>query len=250
MGSGQDSGKNKDDPKYKNGRKGNTGIDTRPLGVAQIGKPVTSLKHKLFKPKDLVPIPWMVAIALQSDRWYLRQDIIWNKPSCMPESVKDRCTKSHEYIFMLTKSAKYYYDHIAIMEDSIDPESYISRRPRNAHQMNNVDPDNYKFRGSVDKNGKLKHGQTYPKRNKRSVWTINTRNFKGAHFAVFPPELPRTCILAGSKAGDTIIDPFGGAMTTLMVAQQLNRKGIGIELNEDYIKMGINRLSQSYFSFG
>lgn len=116
--------------------------------------------------------------------------------------------------------------------------------------MNNVDPDNYKFHGSVDENGKLRSGQTYPKRNKRSVWTINTKPYKNAHFAVFPPELPRTCILAGSKSGDTIIDPFGGAMTTLMVAQQLNRKAIGIELNESYIKMGINRLSQNYLPFG
>jgi len=188
-----------------------------------------------LKPKDLVGIPWRVAFALQSDGWYLRQDIIWSKPNPMPESVTDRCTKSHEYIFLLTKSARYYYDQESIKEWSIDKESFTGRRPRNAGQMDSVDADNYKFHGSVDENGKLRAGQIYEKRNRRSVWSINTQPYKEAHFATFPPEIPRTCILAGSKKGDTILDPFAGSGTTGEVSLKLDRNFIGIELNENYV---------------
>lgn len=201
--------------------------------------------------KNLYGIPWRVAFALQADEWILRQDIIWNKPSCMPESVKNRCTKSHEYIFLLTKSAKYYYDYKAIMEDAAYDGRKDTIMKGSEKYANGFVPN--QPRQTVALKGherwpNQKDGVKY--RNKRSVWTINTKPYKAAHFATFPPELPRTCILAGSKPADTIIDPFGGAMTTLMVAQQLNRKAIGIELNEDYIEMGINRLSQNYLPFG
>jgi len=219
------------DPKYMNGRK------------IEHFEP-QAYPHKTIKPKDLVGIPWRVAFALQADGWYLRQDIIWHKPNPMPESVTDRCTKSHEYIFLLTKSAKYYYDADAVKEDSVDDESYKGRRPRNQGNMNLSDPDNYKFHGSVGENGKLKSGQTYPKRNKRSVWTITTKPYKDAHFAVFPPKLPELCIKAGSKEGDIVLDPFFGSGTTGWVAQRLSRKWIGIELNADYIKIAEKRFAQ------
>jgi DNA modification methylase len=195
----------------------------------------TDWRKTCLKPKDLVGIPWRVAFALQSDGWYLRQDIIWAKPNPMPESVTDRCTKSHEYIFLLTKSARYYYDNEAIKEWSIDKESLTGRRPRNAGKMDSVDADNYKFHGSVDENGKLRHGQIYEMRNRRSVWTITTKPFKEAHFATFPPEIPEICIRAGSKPGDTILDPFCGSGTTGEVAMKLDRNFIGIELNEKYV---------------
>lgn len=193
-----------------------------------------------LKSKDLCGIPWRVAFALQADGWYLRSDIIWHKPNPMPESVTDRPTKAHEYIFLLTKSQKYYYNADAIKEDG---PTYF-RKASGYKGFENTHIGNNQKMGFADKD------TTTTGRNKRSVWTVATKPYKAAHFAVFPPELPRTCILAGSRTGDIILDPFGGAMTTLMVAQQLNRKAIGIELSEDYIKIGINRLSQSYFAFG
>jgi len=152
-----------------------------------------------LKPKDLIGIPWMAAFALR-DRggWYLRSGVVWEKPNPMPESVKDRPTNCHEFIFELTKSNKYYYDYIAIQEDSVDPESFTGRRPRSAGQMDGVDPDNYKFHGSVQEDGSLTSGQLYPKKNKRSVWRMTTKPYPEAHFAFFPPELPETCILAGT----------------------------------------------------
>jgi len=192
-------------------------------------------KQEGLKEKDLVGIPWRVAFALQADGWYLRQDIIWSKPNPMPESVTDRCTKSHEYIFLLTKSARYFYDNEAIKEWSIDKESFTGRRERSAGQMDSVDPDNYKFHGSIQEDGKLKAGQVYEMKNRRSVWSITTQPYKEAHFATFPPEIPRTCILAGSKKGDTILDPFCGSGTTGEVALKLDRNFIGIELNKKYV---------------
>ena len=156
-----------------------------------------------LKEKDLVGIPWRVAFALQADGWYLRQDIIWNKPNPMPESVQDRCTKAHEYIFLLSKNPKYYFDNEAIKEDA---ES--------------------------------------EKKNKRSVWTVTTKPFKGAHFAVFPPDLIEPCILAGCPKDGVVLDPFMGSGTTGMVAQQLGRKWIGCELNAEYISMQKNRTAQ------
>jgi len=181
---------------------------------------------KGLKPKDLVGIPWRVVFALQADGWGLRQDIIWHKPNPMPESVTDRCTKSHEYIFLLTKSAKYFYDADAIRE----PVSAVSLK-RAEYGWDCDRPST--------KNASLGGG-----RNKRSVWTITTKPFKDAHFAVFPPKIPELCIKAGSKEGDTVLDPFFGSGTTGWVAQRLGRKWIGIELNAEYIKIAEKRFIQ------
>ena len=150
-------------------------------------------------PKNLVGIPWRVAFALQADGWYLRSDIIWQKNNPMPESVTDRPTKSHEYIFLLSKSQRYFYDAEAIKEKSVDDESYTGRRPRNAQAIMSHDPKNHKFSGSIQEDGTYKSGQTYPTRNARDVWSINSKPYSGAHFATFPPELPKRCILAGTS---------------------------------------------------
>jgi len=183
---------------------------------------------KGLKIKDLVGIPWRVAFALQDDGWYLRQDIIWAKPNPMPESVTDRCTKSHEYIFLLTKSAKYYYDAEAIKEESM-----------------NIGETNAKFGGNkYGDNDSKKHltysGNKYTdngKRNKRDVWTITTKPYSEAHFATFPTEIPELCIKAGTKQGDVVLDMFAGAGTTGLVADRLGRDSILIELNKDYTDM-------------
>ena len=194
---------------------------------------------KGLKAKDLVGIPWRVAFALQSDGWYLRSDIIWNKPNPMPESCKDRPTKSHEYIFLLTKSAKYYYDADAIRV----PLSEVSKQfldVANGNPLREVDGFSKEKRYSTG--GKLSRAEmgnfVNPKgANKRSVWRITTKPYKGAHFATFPEELPETCIKAGTKRGDVVLDIFAGSGTTLRVASKLGRKGIGIELNPEYIKI-------------
>jgi DNA modification methylase len=156
-----------------------------------------------LKTKDLVGIPWRVAFALQADGWYLRQDIIWHKPNPLPESVKDRCTKAHEYIFLLSKSPRYYFDYEAIKEPTVN---------------------------SLDK------------RNRRDVWTVPVKPFKGAHFATFPTSLITPCILAGCPEGGVVLDPFFGAGTTGLVAQKNNRKWIGCELNADYARIAENRI--------
>ena len=192
--------------------------------------------------KQLIGIPWRVAFALQSDGWYLRQDIIWHKPNPMPESVKDRCTKAHEYIFLLTKSAKYYYDADAIKEpvseNSIKRAEYgwHCDRPSTKNASMNGKGIHTKKMGNrfVNKEG----------RNKRSVWKINTQPYKEAHFAVFPEKIPELCIKAGSRVGDTVLDPFFGSGTTGYVAQRLQRKWIGIELNPEYIKIAEQRFLQ------
>ena len=188
---------------------------------------------KNIKPKDLVGIPWRVAFALQDDGWYLRQDIIWHKPNPMPESVTDRCTKAHEYIFLLSKSARYYYDNDAIREPAKDWGK------RNRDYFRNGTQDKYLLhRGLRDSDFKDKGA------NKRSVWTINVKPYKEAHFAVFPQKLPELCIKAGSKEDDIILDPFFGSGTTGYMAQKLSRRWIGIELNEEYIKIAKKRLAQ------
>ena len=145
-------------------------------------------------------------------------------------------------IHEVPSGCKYYYDNEAIKEWSIDKESLTGRRPRNAGKMDSVDADNYKFHGSVDENGKLRHGQIYEMRNRRSVWTITTKPFKEAHFATFPPEIPEICIKAGSRVGDTILDPFMGSGTTGLVAEKLQRNFVGIELNPEYLKMAKDRI--------
>jgi DNA modification methylase len=189
-----------------------------------------------LKPKDLVGIPWMVAFALRADGWYLRQDIIWHKPNAIPESVKDRCTKAHEYIFLLSKNRKYYYDNEAIRE----PYQSKKEKPRNkaAEGYNNS------YVGGRWSEG-VRDYYSAGKRNKRSVWTVTTKPFKGAHFAVFPEDLIEPCILAGCPEGGIVLDPFMGSGTTAVVALKHNRNYIGIELNPEYIKIAEKRISET-----
>ena len=189
-------------------------------------------KGKGLKPKDLIGIPWRVAFALQAVGWYLRQDIIWNKPNPMPESVRDRCTKAHEYIFLLSKHPKYYYDHETIKEPAKD---WGTRKRKNGKYHN---PGT----GLSPHTGLEK---SYEMKNKRSVWTVTTKPFKDAHFATFPPDLILPCVLAGCPENGWIIDMFGGAMTVPLVAKQNNRKYIGIDLNPDYVEMGRKRLEKT-----
>ena len=175
-----------------------------------------------LKEKDLIGIPWMFAFAMRSDGWYLRQDIIWHKPNPMPESVKDRCTKSHEYIFLLSKNKKYYYDNEAIKEPVKKDWGTRDRTQGKYHNPGS---------GLVPHSGLSK---SYDRKNKRDVWSITNKPYKGSHFAVFPPDLITPCILAGSEKGDIILDPFMGSGTTAMVAKQLGRDYIGCELHEEY----------------
>ena len=192
-----------------------------------------------LKPKDLVGIPWMVAFALRSDGWYLRQDIIWHKPNPMPESVTDRCTKAHEYIFLLSKSQRYFYDAAAIKED-VTGNSHPGRKDCNlSPRYGENDLSGFNQRAGTWK-------QTYlpDNRNRRSVWTVATAPFPGAHFATFPPKLIEPCILAGCPAGGTVLDPFGGSGTVGMVAENNSRNSILIELNPKYVEMAKRRTAQ------
>ncbi len=181
-----------------------------------------------FLNKQLGCIPFKVAIALQQDNWILRQDIIWHKPNPMVESVRDRCTKAHEYIFLLSKSPKYYFDNEAIKEDAKFPDG-----PNTPKSIKAVD-------GVYSKN--LQKIGANPKRNKRSVWTVTTKPFKGAHFATFPMDLIEPCVLAGCPEGGTVLDPFGGSGTTGIVASNHNRKAVLIELNTEYIEIAKQRI--------
>jgi len=178
-----------------------------------------------LKPKDLIGIPWMVAFALRSDGWYLRQDIIWNKPNPMPESVTDRCTKAHEYIFLLSKSARYYYDAEAVKEAA----NYAGE---NRGKSSNVSP----------KGITVMDNKQYDYRNKRSVWTVTTKPYNEAHFATYPEDLISPCILAGCPENGIVLDPFMGAGTTGLVASKLNRNYIGIELNAEYKRIADERI--------
>lgn len=184
-----------------------------------------------LKPKDLIGIPWRVAFALQADGWYLRQDIIWAKPNPMPESVTDRCTKSHEYIFLLSKSPKYYFDNEAIKEPATSTDN--SERERDTTKLNNT-PGRTKMGG-------LKTN-SYETRNKRSVWTTSTKPFKEAHFATFPEALIEPMVLAGCPKGGIVLDCFFGAGTTGVVAKKLGRNYLGIELNKSYIEIAQKRI--------
>lgn len=213
-----------------------------------------------LKQKDLIGIPWRVAFALQADGWYLRQDIIWAKPNPMPESVADRCTKSHEYIFMLAKSPRYFYDADAIAEDAIyagltgqDASGY-----KNAEAFNGKHAKPDKQRGHGRRHAGFndrwdameKTEQCAGTRNKRSVWTVATRPFADAHFATFPPDLIEPCIKAGCPVGGTVLDPFGGAGTTGLVADRFQRNAILIELNPAYADMARGRIANDAGMFG
>lgn len=221
--------------------------------------------------KNLIGVPWRLAFALQADGWILRQDLIWSKPNPMPESVTDRCTKSHEYLFLFSKSPRYYYDAAAIAEPvtestlarlsqpNLESQSGSDRVPGKTNGLFKAQPGKYarvptgwdtKHDGDQLR-GRYENGDQLPKearlgnlRNKRSVWTICTRPFKEAHFATFPDQLVVPCILAGSREGDTVLDPFAGSGTTLGVALRLGRRAIGIELNPDYRPMIERRTAQ------
>jgi DNA modification methylase len=215
-----------------------------------------------LKQKDLIGIPWRVAFALQADGWYLRQDIIWSKPNPMPESVQDRCTKAHEYLFMLTKSARYHYDAEAIKEpmslSSVERLSQDVESQTGSSRVPGKTNGTMKAVGKVDKqrgHGRRHAGfndrwdamereeQCSGLRNKRSVWTVATQPFSDAHFATFPPALIEPCILAGCPKGGTVLDPFGGAGTTGLVADRLGRNAILIELNPEYAAMAQRRIT-------
>jgi DNA modification methylase len=189
-----------------------------------------------LKTKDLAGIPWRVALALQQDGWYLRQDIIWHKPNPMPESVRDRCTKAHEYIFLMSKRPQYYFDHKAIREPMKASSVERQLRPWNGERQRSM-PESYNPH-SMSHYGKLSDGM----RNRRSIWTVTTKPFRGAHFATFPPDLIEPCILAGCPEGGVVLDPFFGAGTTGLVAKKLNRKWVGIEINETYAKIARERI--------
>jgi len=218
-----------------------------------------------LKPKDLIGIPWRVAFALQSDGWWLRQDIIWHKPNPMPESVRDRCTKAHEYVFMLAKSARYFYNAEAIAEPaSMESAARYERGRSDHHKYANGGPGDQtitksfehmrrtdKQRGHSRRHAGFndrwdameKSEQCRGTRNKRSVWTISTQPYPEAHFATFPEEIPRLCVLAGRPPGGVVLDPFCGAGTTGLVAKKLGHDFIGIELNPEYVKMATRRIN-------
>jgi DNA modification methylase len=201
-------------------------------GLESFCPPTANVKG--LKPKDLVGIPWRVAFALQSDGWYLRQDIIWHKPNPMPESVTDRCTKTHEYMFLLAKSQRYYYDAEAIKERSAESSLERLSQPNLANQVVSD-----RVPGKTNGNMKAVGGDM---RNKRSVWTVTTKPYSGAHFATFPPDLITPCILAGAPVDGVVLDPFSGSGTTGAVALDHSRKYIGIELNPEYQALAVERI--------
>lgn len=221
------------------------------------------------KPKDLIGVPWMLAFALRSQGWYLRQDIIWQKPNPMPESVTDRCTKSHEYIFLLSKSQRYYFDYEAIQEEAtgydgrkdtmmkgskkydtqIMPNQSVQSMAKNGHERWKFKSKNCQYDGQRPNSMHLKReagmvDEVYPVRNKRDVWSVNVKPCSEAHFATYPFELIKPCILAGCPENGIVIDPFMGSGTTAIVARSLNRNYIGIELNPEYIKIAQKRLDK------
>jgi DNA modification methylase len=201
-----------------------------------------------LKPKDLIGIPWMLAFALRADGWYLRQEIIWHKPNPMPESVADRCTKAHESIFLLAKSERYFFDAAAISEPCA-PESV--ERYRYAFGGAKTEALIEANRDGIGQRTRVAGEREYrAARNRRSVWTIPTKPYNGAHFAVFPPALVEPCVLAGSRIADTVIDPFFGSGTTGQVAQHLGRHFIGCELNRNYEALQQRRTAQRAFMFG
>ena len=236
-------------------------------------RPPGTFKHPSLKPKDLIGIPWRVAFALQADGWWLRSDIVWTKPNPMPESVTDRPTRSHEYIFLMTKSDRYYYDHEAIKEPgsassvarlnqpSFDTQTGGPKDTKtgnrscrkvleNLHRSEKQRGHGRRHAGFNDRwDGMSKEEQCSLMRNKRDVWNVPTHPFPEAHFAVFPEDLIKPCILAGSATGDTVLDPFSGSGTTGVVAQRYGREYIGIELNAEYTAMSEKRIGRETIGF-
>lgn len=254
---------------YNGAKRGNTNEINKRANTDSFVKPL----WLGAKEKDLIGIPWMLAFALRSDGWYLRQDIIWHKPNPMPESVEDRCTKSHEYIFLLSKKSNYYFDYEAIEEPityddgrlpgvvrdrlfeydskrNNNPEAFMlksnDRRPHSSDYKYLSNHKNIQYDGQQPNTMHLRRAEgladeVYATRRKRDVWSVNVASYKGAHFATFPEKLIEPCILAGSKEGDIVLDPFNGSGTTGAVALRYGRKYIGVELNPDYIKLTEDR---------
>jgi DNA modification methylase len=216
------------------------GTDRKVSETAQVGSTRNTLEQMSdrtsnaaamgLKPKDLTGIPWMVAFALRADGWYLRQDIIWHKPNPMPESVRDRCTKAHEYIFLLSKSERYFYDHEASKEPAVSKNPDGNKRHKYADAYNICTSEEHRTKAGLV----ALAGVKWETRNRRSVWTVATKPYKGAHFATFPTALIEPCVLAGSRPGDIVLDPFMGSGTTAAVAIQHGRQYLGCELNEEY----------------
>jgi DNA modification methylase len=223
----KEGGKHSNQSRHWDGRESDPGAMHHTRHVDNIGGG--------FKPKDLLGIPWRVAFALQADGWYLRQDIIWHKPNPMPESVTDRCTKAHEYVFLLSKSARYFYDAGAIAEEVTASTVARVTQPTLAQQAGSD-------RVPGKTNGNMKAVGNTETRNARSVWTITTKPFKGSHFATMPPELAGRCIKAGSAPGDTVLDPFGGSGTTAAVAVAHGRRAVLCELNPTYADLSTDRV--------
>ena len=221
------------------GKKGTRGQQDYASSGGGFHKPNTA--SGLLKPKDLIGIPWMLAFALRADGWYLRQDIVWAKGNPMPESVRDRCTKAHGYIFLLSKSQKYYFDSDAIKEIAVGGNSKGNGQRLAAQAIERT--------GGIISGGTAKStlGTSAPEtRNRRSVWTVNTKPYKGAHFATFPTTLIEPCIFAGSRPGDVVLDPFMGSGTTAVVAKKHGRFYAGCELNPEYESLQKERLEKSY----
>jgi DNA modification methylase len=198
-----------------------------------------------YKAKDLIGVPWMLAFALRADGWYLRQDIIWHKPNPMPESVRDRCTKAHEYIFLLSKSQKYFFDSEAMKE----PAKYGDHHAKYSGTYTRHKVEAMQIEGATNGENYQRGMQQAMKdplrRNRRSVWTVTTKPYKGAHFATFPPDLIEPCVLAGSKPGDIVLDPFMGSGTTAQVALQHGRQYLGCELNPEYGPLQEKRIADA-----
>ena len=201
------------------------------------GRAAHITKNTGLRNKNLMGMPWRVAFALQADGWYLRQDIIWHKPNPMPESVRDRCTKAHEYIFLLSKSARYHFDAEAIAERSV-----CFHKDKRAITGPSRGGKGATGRYAIDRSGVFRKDG---KRNKRSVWTVTTKSYKGAHFATFPPDLIEPCILAGAPMQSVVLDPFMGSGTTGAVALSHGRDFIGIELNPDYVGLAERRIASA-----
>jgi len=228
---------------YAAGGKGGGGkfMDERAKGAWKKDSKATGWRSapEDYKSKDLLGIPWRVAFALQADGWYLRQDIIWAKPNPMPESVKDRCTKSHEYIFLLAKSKRYYYDNESVREKTVSSKGNArSFRGGGAYTGSR----SFENSAVVERDTTGNKENHTGKRNRRSVWTVSPRSAVGAHFAVFPPELITPCVIAGCPPGGKVLDPFNGSGTTGVVAGDHGRDYVGIEINPEYVEMSKVRL--------
>ncbi|MCQ2311583.1 MAG: site-specific DNA-methyltransferase [Paludibacteraceae bacterium] len=246
--SGTGDHKNSQDPKNKKGLRKNVNSITKSM--------------EGYKPKDLIGIPWMTAFSLRADGWYLRQDIIWHKPNPMPEGVTDRCTKSHEYIFLLTKSARYYFDHEAIQEEATGYNGRKDTMNKGSEKYYTIGQkiaagshEHWKFKNLAD-NGQRPNtmhlrraegmqDKLHPVRNKRDVWTVATKPSPEAHYAMYPETLVKDCILAGCPEGGVVYDPFMGSGTTACVARKLRRHYIGTELNPDFHKICLRRIEAS-----